>query len=233
MTDFDALIFDFNGVIVDDEHFHFRAFQRTLGTEGMHLDEEEYFDKYLGFDDWGFFEAAFDWKRGLHLSREELDQWVEKKSVFYFEELDRGFELFPGVSELIRDAANHVPLAIASGARRREIEVILGRSNLLECFTTIVAAEDVTRGKPDPRCYLLARQQLEDALPTDQAPNPANCLVIEDAPPGIEAALGAGMRCVAVTNSTNRESLHHANAVVDTLAGVGFDELRRLVDLKE
>ena len=229
MTSLDAIIFDFNGVIVDDEHMHYHAFRRSLEAEGMNLDEQEYFDEYLGYDDWGFYGAALERKRGTRLDREELDEWVERKSVLYFEELDRGFELFPGVAALIRSASEQVPLAIASGARRGEIEMILARSGLLDLFKIIVAAEDVTRGKPDPACYLLARRRLEDVLEPVQCPDPTRCLVIEDAPPGIEAALGAGMRCVAVTNSTDRDALGRADAVVDTLEGIGVDDLLRFI----
>src|SRR4029077_3307931 len=115
-----------------------------------------------------------------------------------------GAPLFPGVPGFVRDAAARVPLAIASGALGREIELILAQSGLGECFALIVSAEDVRAGKPSPEGFLpplegLRRHRLNLAA--------AECLVIEDSQPGVEGARRAGMRCLAVTNSHPPEVL--------------------------
>jgi beta-phosphoglucomutase-like phosphatase (HAD superfamily) len=119
-----------------------------------------------------------------------------------------------------------MPVGIASGALRSEIEAILRAGGLVDAFATIVGADDVHRGKPDPEPYLTAMQRLRYRAPGLQ---PAECLVFEDSVPGILSARAAGMTVVAVTNSYPEERLAAAHRVVDSLAGLDASMLRRLV----
>src|SRR5439155_1208725 len=121
--------------------------------------------------------------------------------------------------------AARVPLAIASGALRREIELILAHAGLTAAFTAIVSAEDVEEGKPSPEAFRCALGRLRDRV-TDLAPE--HCLVIEDSRPGVEAARRAGMRCLAVTNSYSATELADADLVVQSLAGIGWERLEAL-----
>jgi beta-phosphoglucomutase-like phosphatase (HAD superfamily) len=128
------------------------------------------------------------------------------------------------VFDFVRRSAALVPVAIASGALRPEIEAILERTGLRDCFGIIVSSEDVTRCKPDPEPFLtaLARLNAHRSVAGRNGPplRPAECLVVEDSLHGVCAARAAGMRCLAVTNSYPAEALARASRVVKTLEGL-------------
>src|SRR3989442_948144 len=124
-----------------------------------------------------------------------------------------------------RASAARVPLAVASGALRHEIELILAQAGLADCFAAIVSAEDVSVGKPSPEGFLRALERLRVRLP-DLAPR--DCLVVEDSQPGLEGARRAGMRCLAVTNSYPAAELGGADLIVRSLAEAGWDRLAAL-----
>jgi HAD superfamily hydrolase (TIGR01509 family) len=215
-----AVIFDFNGIIVDDEPIHFQLFQRVLGEEGILLSREAYYARYLGFDDKGAFANAYR-ENNRPLGDHELAQLIERKAIYYQEAIRNHVAIFPGVKKLIGELSSNLPLAVASGALRHEIETILSSVSLLQCFRVIIASEDVGRGKPAPDIFLKALAQLNAGA--NKTPISATeCLVIEDSKEGIKGARRAGMKCLAVTNSHPVELLQEANAVVETLEQVDF-----------
>ena len=211
-----ALVFDFDGVIADDEPLHLAAFQRTLAAEGITLSAEAYYARYLGFDDHDAIVEAFR-EAGRPLPPDRADALMAAKAAHFLGLVRDGVRIFPGVPEFVRAAAARVPLAIASGALRREIELILAHAGL--------SAEDVEEGKPSPEAFRCALGRLRDRV-TDLAPE--HCLVIEDSRPGVEAARRAGMRCLAVTNSYSATELADADLVVQSLAGIGWERLEAL-----
>jgi beta-phosphoglucomutase len=221
-----AVIFDFNGVIVDDEPLHLELFRRVLEEEGLALTDADYHEKYLGYDDRGAFTAALK-DQGQAAKAEDtayIEALIERKARYYLVAINERMLLFPGVIDLVHRAAAKFPLAIASGALRNEIELVLERGGIRECFQVIVASEDVSACKPDPEGYLKALAQLNE-MPNeslnDTGIQPGECLVIEDSIAGIEAARRAGMRCAAVANSYRAEELTAADAIVTSL--VDFD----------
>jgi beta-phosphoglucomutase len=223
-----AVIFDFNGIIVDDEPIHFKLFQKVLAEETILLTEQAYYARYLGFDDKGAFAAAYR-ENNRSLSHAELAKLIERKAVYYQEAIRNHVAIFPGVKKLIADLSGTLPLAVASGALRQEIETILSTAGLLGCFRAIVASEDVERGKPDPNIFLKALAQLNAAIDANPI-SAAECVVIEDSKEGLKGARRAGMKCLAVTNSHPAEFLNEANAVVKSLEEVDLkflDELCR------
>ena len=127
-----AIVFDFDGVIADSEPLHLRAFQRTLADHDLTLTAADYYSAYLGYDDAGVF-AAVARDRGVALTEQQLNALVEKKGVYIQELLKAGEILFPGAADFIRQAAAAVPIAIASGAQRPEIEEILDATQLRGC----------------------------------------------------------------------------------------------------
>src|SRR5262249_39120505 len=136
-----AIVFDFDGVIADSEPLHLKAFQRALAEEGLALGEDEYFGRYLGYDDVGVFEAlARD--RELAWTAGHVTELVARKGIKLQALISDGEVIFPGAPAFIRAAAAEVPVAIASGALRHEIVQILEAAALDELFATIVAAGD-------------------------------------------------------------------------------------------
>jgi beta-phosphoglucomutase len=222
-----ALIFDFNGIIVDDEPIHFQLFQKVLGEEGIVLTEEAYYARYLGFDDRGAFSASYR-DNNRELGDGKLAALIERKSVYYQEAIRNQVTIFPGVKNLVESVAREFPLGVASGALRQEIETILGTAGLRHHFRVIVSAEDVAQGKPEPEIFLKTLARLNALTGRGTLIQPAECIVIEDSKEGIKGARRAGMQCLAVTNSHTAELLSEADAVVKSLEDVNVSFLRGL-----
>lgn len=213
-----AVIFDFDGVIVDSEPLHFRLFQQLLGEEGVPLTREDYDAIYLGMDDRECFTEALT-RHGRTAALGKVPEMIARKSTMLMAEVAEKPPVLPGAVDLVRGLAKVVPLAICSGALRREIEAMLDRAAILSCFVGIVSAEDVSHGKPNPEGFTKALALLNRARGPRPAIAPGACLVIEDSLAGIGGAKAAGMRCVAVGSSYPRAALEQAGAdsVVATL----------------
>lgn len=211
-----AILFDFNGVIIDDEPLQFKAAQTALQAEGITLTEGDYYDS-LGMDDVTFFRAAFT-RAGRDHTDEALNGVLEEWTKLHREMISEELPLFAGVVTFIKALSRRYPLAVVSMARRASIEYVLERAGLEKSFTVIVSAEDVNACKPDPACVNRALEKLNEAGRAAGLPAlaPAECLVIEDAPPGIEAARVAGMRSLGVTNTVSEAALRAAGADVVT-----------------
>lgn len=220
-----AVIFDFNGIIVDDEPIHFELFQRVLGEEGIVLTEEAYYARYLGFDDRGAFMAGFQENR-RPLNGAKIAELIERKAAYYQAAIRNHVAIFPGVKSLVAKLAQNLPLAVASGALRNEIETILTTAGLINHFQAIVSAEDVERGKPEPDIFLKALASLNGL--NGNAIQASECVVIEDSKEGIKGARRAGMKCLAVTNSHPAELLGEATSVVQSLEEVSLSLLQQL-----
>lgn len=222
-----AVIFDFNGIIVDDEPIHFELFQRVLDEEGIPLSEEDYYSRYLGFDDRGAFSAGYR-EHHRKLSEHKLADLIARKADYYQEAIRNHVAIFPGVKNLIAELAPELPLAVASGALRSEIVTILSTAGLVDYFQTIISAEDVERGKPEPEIFIKALARLNASAKTGKPIAAADCVVIEDSKEGIKGALRAGMKCLAVTNSHPAELLTEATAVVKSLELVQLSFLQKM-----
>lgn len=215
-----AVIFDFNGVLVDDEHLHYELFRDALAEEGVVIDEVMYQERYLGFDDRGCFEAALA-DAGQAFDRARVDDLIARKAVRYVTAAEAGLRIFPAAPGAIEALAGRWPVAICSGALRPEIEFALAKMDRRARIAAIVSAEDTTRCKPDPQGYLMALDALRATPGGALADLPAEaCLVVEDSLAGLEAARLAGMRRVAVTHSYPVDQLEAAGAevVLDDLA---------------
>lgn len=218
-----AAIFDFDGVLVNSEPLHFRGLREALLPEGVAIGEAEYYSAYLSYDDRTAIRRALE-RHGVEAGDGRVEAVAGRKARL-LDLLLRECPFFPGARELVRNLEREVPLAIASGALRHEIETVLRQGGLRGCFRAVVAADDVSRGKPDPEPYLAALAALEKDLP---GLAPGDCLVFEDSVAGIAAARAAGMRVVAVTHSYPPARLDAAHRVVASLEGLGVGDLRRL-----
>jgi len=216
-----ALIFDCDGVIADDEPLHLAAFQRALAPAGITIVRDAYYARYLGLNDREAVRLAFA-DASIAASADQIAAAVTAKANAFLDLVRAGTPIFPGVVPFVRAAAARVPLAVASGALRHEIDLILAQAGIAECFTTIVSSEDVRDGKPSPEGFLLALARLRAGGSDLRA---SDCVVVEDSQPGVQAARRAGMRCVAVTNSHPREALAEADLVVSSLAEVSWARL--------
>ena len=220
-----AVIFDFNGIIVDDEPIHFELFRKVFSEEGIDLTKQAYYERYLGFDDRGAFSFGFG-EYHKPLNHQKLTELIDRKALYYQQAIRNHVTIFPGAKELIVNLADDLPLAVASGALRNEIETILTTAGLIRHFKAIVSAEDVERGKPEPDIFIKALAILNAGM--DNAIQASDCIVIEDSKEGIKGARRAGMKCLAVTNSHPAELLGEAHAIVKSLEEVGLARLAQL-----
>ncbi len=204
-----AVIFDFNGVILNDEPVHYRLFREIFAAEGIELTEHDYQERYLGLDDRGCFESALR-RAGQSVQPERLDELVALKSQRY-EALDRSeLPIFPGAFECIREMAGRWPLAVCSAALRPEIEDALERLDVREEFDAIITAGDTTRAKPDPEAYFLALDALRSVDGLDL--EAGHCLVVEDSLLGVSAGKAAGMWVLGISHTYPDAALRSAGA---------------------
>lgn len=208
-----AALFDFDGVLVDSEPVHFRAMRESLLPEGIAIERDEYAGHYMGYEDREAVRRALE-RHGRDGGLERVHQLAVRKAELYQGLLPQ-IPFLPGARELVLALAGRVPVGIASGARRAEIEAILAAAGLREAFAAVVGAEDVRQGKPHPEPYLTAMARLEPRAPGLRA---AECVVFEDSVAGVAAARAAGMKVVAVTSSHPASRLTAAHKVVDSLA---------------
>lgn len=227
-----AVFFDFNGVIIDDEPLQMEAYKEVLGREGLTVTEEDYYGS-LGMDDLTFVRAAFE-RAGRELSDEVLARVVEAKTAAHRKLIEGELPLFPGVVNFIKAVGRNHSLGLVSMARRTEIDHVLERAGLVGHFDAVVSAEDVTACKPDPSCYsggldLLNRRRGEAHIIPLRADE---CLAIEDSPPGIRSARAAGMRTLGVTNTVPDQALREAGAdsVTRSLADWTPDAVHHVFD---
>jgi HAD superfamily hydrolase (TIGR01509 family) len=227
-----AVIFDFNGVLVDDESVHFDLFREVLGQEGVSLTDREYHERYLGYDDAGCFEHVLR-DAGRETTPEYIAGLIARKGARYAEVAEQGLRFFPDAAETIKRMADAYPVAICSGALRSEIVYVLNRLGVRDRVSAIIAAEDAHKCKPDPAGYLQSLDALRAHLAAAGAKGPAlearNCLVVEDSLAGVVSAKGAGMWAVGITQTYQAEQLRQsgADAVVDGLATLTPDWIGR------
>ena len=220
-----AIVFDFDGVIANSEPLHLRAFQQTLADRQVTLTAADYYTRYLGYDDDGVFRhVASD--RGVTVTDDEIEGLVARKGEYIQRLLSAGEVLFAGAADFIRQAAAAVPVAIASGAQRHEIDEILEATGLRGHFGVIVAAGDTVRGKPAPDPYARAFELLQAS---DTSLRLDRCVAIEDSRWGLDSARGAGLRCVAVMNSYPASELPGAELIVEGLHTLTLSMLHQLV----
>ena len=235
-----AIVFDFDGVIADTERLHLAAMQtalRNARAADIELTTEDYYARYLGFDDEGVFRVLCA-DRGVVLGDDRIRELVETKGRIY-DQLLRNHTgeppnvrtseppnpsiLYPGAAACIRRFYGRLPLAIASGAYASEIRDVLRPAGLLDCFETIVGCGDTATGKPAADPYVEAARRMNV--------DPHRCLAIEDSRWGIQSAVAAGMTCIAVTTNYAAHELPGAVMVVPSLEAVTLElveELRTL-----
>ena len=223
-----AIIFDFNGVIADDETPHFLTFQRALQEDGLYLTKEEYYGAYMGMDERNCTTALVESVTGTR-DAVRVQEILERKAARFRDyTATHKPQLFPGVVEFVKQAGERYRLAIASGGTREQIEFALRDTPIEKEFVVIVTAEDTDIGKPDPAIYELALKLLNGARPKPPLIKAEECLVVEDSLAGICSALAAGMKVVALATTYPAEQLTEAHLVIPSLEGLSLDCLEKL-----
>jgi len=224
-----AILFDFNGVLVDDEPLHLEMFQRVLGEEGVTLTREDYYAHYLGLDDRGCFAAVLA-AAGETVPIPRLMRLIARKASYYQEHIRRhGYPFFPGAIDLVRGlAAAGRMLGVVSGALHEEVEGALRQAGVHPLFKVLVTAEDVAEGKPDPEGYRRALEALNSLPPLpERLVHPHEVLAIEDSPAGLAAAAAAGLLTLGLAHTYPVDHLAPADAVAERLADLALPALEK------
>jgi beta-phosphoglucomutase len=205
------LLLDYNGVVVNDEPIHFASLQDALGPEGITVDEPSYYADFLGFDDLTCLRDLFQ-RLGRPLEPPALRRLAAAKAQHYADRVRGGPPLVPGVREFVQAASRIARIAIVSGALRREIVAGLEHAGIAAWVASIVSAEDVIHGKPDPEGHRLALGRLAGGCAT------ARAVVVEDSRPGLAAARALGAGCVMLTTAYGARDVGAADLVWDSFA---------------
>ena len=211
-----AIFFDFNGVIIDDETIQMKAYREVLGPHEIVLTDELYFGA-LGMDDRTFVQSMFAHAKKT-LTDATLEELLGAKTDLHRQMIDDELPLFPGVLEFLKATSREFQIGLVSMANLLEVSYVFQRANLTPLFSVIVTAEDASVCKPAPDCYLAGLTKLNEKRQHDRKlPLLASeCLAIEDSPPGIQSAHAAGMRTLGVTNTVSERALRDAGAEVVT-----------------
>jgi len=221
-----AIVFDFDGVIADSERLHLRSYQEILAPQGITISDEDYLQKYLGYDDVGVFKAVGR-DYNVAMDPQRVAELIAAKGEKYESLAAAGEMLFPGAADFIRAAASKVPIAIASGALTHEIEEVLERSGLLPLFPVIVGADQTEHSKPHPDPYQTAFNRLRTHSGRDLIA--WRTVAIEDSRWGLVSARKADLRCVAVATTYSEAELRSdAELVVAGLHALTLDALDAL-----
>lgn len=211
-----AIVWDMDGVLVDTGEFHFRAWCRILGELGKDLSREEFLERF-GMKSVDILRETLGDR-----SPEELRVLAARKEGYYREEIGGNVKPLPGVRTILESLQRAgFRQALASSAPRMNIDLILEAVGIRPFFDAVVSGDEVRAGKPDPEIFLEASRRI--------GVDPPACVVIEDAIPGVVAAKGAGMHCVAVTNSHAADDLSAADIIVDSLEHLSPGMLEKLL----
>lgn len=213
-----AIVFDFDGVVVDTEPLHHQAFLDVLKPYDLRWTWDEYVQIFIGYDDRAALAEAFR-RANRELTPSVLHQLIKDKAERFITLAGAGVEHYPGLLDLIHDLRKRFPLALCSGALRSDIVPILEQLELTDVFKVMTTADDVERSKPDPTCYRLTVERLARGIVPGL--KPSECLAIEDTPAGIQSAQGAGIPVWAVPHTHEKDALQAADRVMDCLADIG------------
>jgi len=212
MKPFTAVIFDMDGVIVDSEPLHQRAFEALFDELGKRHNHGIVFHEYLGRSDKILLKDFIERNEVPF----ELEDLTQRKLKYFLRYLRERRPVFEELHSLVPELAKRYKLAVASSNFRHVIDVVMEISGLRPHFNVIVGYEDIRFTKPDPEIYFTAAKRL--------GTRPSQCCVIEDAPLGVQAAKMAGMTCIGLTTSLPAEKLSRADFVAKD-----FGEVRRIL----
>jgi beta-phosphoglucomutase len=206
-----AVIFDFDGVLVDSEPMHEWAIRESVSPRGWAFTTEQFEQHIVGKGDENAYRRIAEWNNAA-LDHAEIAALLKTKWSLMAQGIrERRFAPQPGAAALVHFAAKRVPVGVCSGSVRATVEPMLRELGVFEALGALVTGDQVPM-KPDPAGYLLAAKTLGAV--------PADCVAIEDTPTGVRAARNAGIRVIAVGHTVKRSMLSHADAFAERIADI-------------
>ena len=230
-----AVLFDFNGVIINDEPLHKELIDEILLRENLRPSTEEFTELCLGRSDRICLQNLLT-RRGRIVKEDYLNKLIADKSQAYRDKLASFTELpiYPGVEETLKKIQSvGLTIGLVTGSVRANVELVLELIGIGDYFKVIIAGDDIKTSKPDPDGYLLAVKYLNQQEPALQL-KPENCLVIEDTPAGIQAAKNAGMQVVGIANTYPFHMLQRqSNWTIDYLIELEIERIKKVFSGEE
>ena len=215
-----CVIFDMDGVLADTGPIHFESWVKMASEINVEF-TREFFEETFGQQSVTITRKLL----GNKVDDEELVKRAYLKEHYYREMVKDKLEPLPGVIELIRNLKDKkFKLAVGSSGPPENVELLLNSLQVKKYFEIIITADDVSNSKPAPDVFLIAAKRLQI--------NPKNCIVIEDAPVGIEAAIRAGMKSIAITTTHDKNDLTSADLIVNDLSFISIEDILKLLNLE-
>ena len=216
-SDKKGVIFDLDGVLIDTGEFHRQSWHDLAEREGIDMTDEFFYNTF-GMQNQQIITKLF----GRKLSDQETDRIAQHKEQRYRDLIAGKLKLLEGARELVEDLkANDFLLAIGTSAPKANLDFMLEHIPIHDYFDAYVTCEDVTNSKPAPDTFLKAAEKL--------SLSPADCVVVEDAVPGVQAAKAGGMAVVAVTTTRAGNELTAADVIVDSLSELNASDFEKLL----
>ena len=211
-----GVIFDMDGVLADTSQIHFESWLKVAKEVGVTF-TREFFEGAMGQQSPSIMRKLI----GSKMDQKSVEKWAALKEVYYREMVKNKLEPIPGVKRIISNLSSEgFKLAVGSSGPKENVELTLSSLNIKDYFDTVITAAEVKNGKPEPDVFLIAAKNLEI--------NPKNCLVIEDAPLGIEAAKSAGMLSIAITTTHSKEELFDAQMIIQDFSEINVKDILKL-----
>lgn len=214
-----GILFDYNGVIVDDEHLQREAMDEVLKVWGIELTEEQFEEHCLGQSDRSGFENLK--KVFPRLQEVATDGLIQKKLKAFQQISETVLPLHPGVDKLLETLSQNFRIGLVTGSLRSEMEPMLEKGKIRHLFEVAITADDVSRPKPDPEGYLKAAAAI--------GLSKENLAVVEDSPAGVAAAKAAGLKCIAVLQTVTKDKLTAADIIIPTVTDLTPELVARVI----
>lgn len=215
MKDF-GVIFDMDGVIVDNYKFHIQAWVEFGKKNGMNITDDDIYQVF-GNTNKEIFKLFFDSK----FNEEEVKKYSEEKELLYRQLFSNSIKAADGLPELVKSLKEmNIKMAVATGGPKENVNFVMEKTGLRSYFEHIVDDSHVTRGKPNPDIFLLAAELLKK--------KPSDCIVFEDSVHGIEAAIAANMKVIALTTTYKRDKLGRANYIIQNFKDINAESLYQI-----
>jgi beta-phosphoglucomutase len=198
-----AFVFDMDGTVINNMDYHFKAWRRIVDELGGKLDDKALRKQLYGKNEEVLRRIFSD----DSFTAQQLEEISERKEVYYRDLYKGHIKLIPGLDAFLEKSHQlNIPMALGTASYIRNIDLVLDTLHIRKYFKAIVSAGDVSKSKPDPETFLMAAKKLKIS--------PANCIVFEDVPKGVEAAANAGMKAVVITTQHNPQEFNGCSNVL-------------------
>ena len=215
-----AVIFDMDGVLSDTGPVHFESWVKMTSEIGVEF-TKEFFEKIFGQQSPEIIRKLM----GPNVDEITIEKWANLKEKYYRDMVKDQLKPLPGVIELIKELYDlKFKLAVGSSGPRENVELLLTSLKIKKYFNAVITAAEIKRGKPEPDVFLEAAKRVKI--------KPNKCVVIEDAPVGIESAKRAGMKCIALTTTHPEKELYNADLIVKNLSEISSKDIKNLLNIE-